>query len=137
MGSPSPSVDLAVPDYLTVPDPAVPDDPTVHAPFTEEKDELVALSELWKSIGGDRIYKMSHGYGVIFDDLQKAIQNGERLFEPHLAYGNEDISDEGNEGGGDLEESEDFGIDLPGKSYLFCFFCSSTFYRWFISWHSI
>ena len=138
MGSCSPSVDFSVPDYLTIPDPAVPADPTVHAPFTEEKDELVALSELWKSIGGDHIHKISPGYGNIFDDLQEAIQNGERLFEPCLASANEDIRDEGNEGESDLEDSEDFGIDLPGKLCLFLFLCSLTltFYRWCITWHS-
>jgi len=123
MGSPSPSVELAVPDLT------VPDDPTVPAPYAEEEEELLALSELWKGIGCDCTYEISHGYGDIFDDLQEAIGSGERLFKPCLASVNEDIRDEENEGGSDLEDSEDFGIDLPGKSCLFYLFCSLTFYR--------
>ena len=107
--------DLVVPDDLTIPD-----DPTVPAPYAEEEDELLAISELWKTIGCD--HEISHGYGDIFDDLQKAVGSGEKLFEPCLAPVNEDIGDEGNEGGSDLEDSEDFGIDLPGKSCYFILF---------------
>lgn len=84
------------------------------------------VSDLWKEYCQERTHGISE-QGLqedIFDSLQNAVANGEKLFQPRFKSFNEDINDhdsckDNDDDPAPSDSESDFGIELRGCLFTF------------------